>query len=142
MSKLTGNRVINGTYGSVWLDGELLAEVESFEAKVTLQWEDVNFANDGAVHKKAMGWTGEGSMTLKHVYSRIQRKMADSIKRGIYPRFQIVGKVADPSAFGAERVVLNDVTVNEFNLLKFEQKTIGSQDISFAFSDYDMVEMI
>lgn len=142
MSRLTGDRVINGTYGSVWFDGDLLAEVDSFEANVTVQWEDVNIAGSPATHKKAVGWTGEGSMTIKHVNSRIQRKMADKVKQGVYPRFQIVGKVADPEALGSERVVLNDVTIDGFNLLKFEQKTVGSQDISFAFSDYDMVDMI
>lgn len=142
MARPNANEVINGTYGRVWVNGELWAEVDAFEAKVTVQYEDVNFANEPGTFKKATGWTGEGSMTIKKIYSRVQRAMAANVKKGIYPRFEFVGKVADPDARGAERVALHDVTINEFNLLKFEQKSLGSEDVSFAFSDYDMVDLI
>lgn len=142
MAKPNANEILNGTYGSVWVNGELWAEVDSFEAKVTVQYEDVNFANEPGTFKKATGWTGEGSMTIKKIYSRVQRAMAENVKKGIYPRFEIVGKLADPGARGAERVALRDVTLNEFNLLKFEQKTPGSEEIPFAFSDYNMVDLI
>jgi hypothetical protein len=142
MPKPKANQIINGTYGTVWVNGELWAEVDSFEAKVTIDYEDVNFANEGGTFKKAKGWKGEGTMTIKKVYSRVQRAMADNVRKGIYPRFEIVGKVADPDAQGAERVALHDVTINEFMLLKFEQKALGSEDIPFAFSDYEMIDTI
>ncbi|MED1850350.1 phage tail tube protein [Brevibacillus borstelensis] len=142
MARPNASRVINGTYGRVWVDGELWAEVDSFEAKVTINYEDVNFAGEGATFKKAIGWTGEGSMTIKKIHSRIQQKMAAAVRRGEYPRLQIVGKVADPSAFGAERIAFYDVTVNEFLLLRFEQKTLGSEEIPFAFSDYEAIDSI
>lgn len=140
--KHDAGKIINGTYGTIWVDGELWAEVDSFEAKVAIQYEDQNFANDGATYKKGMGWTGEGTLTIKKIYSRVQRKLANDVKRGVYPRSTIVGKLADPEAWGTERVVLNDVTFNEFNLMKFEQKTVGSEDIAFAFSDYDTPDLI
>lgn len=142
MARPEAKRVINGTYGRVWVDGELWAEVDSFEAKVTVSYEDVNFAGEGATFKKGMGWSGEGSMTIKKIYSRVQQKMADAVRKGEYPRFEIVGKLADPDAFGAERVALYDVTIGEFFLLKFEQKTLGSEEIPFNFSDYNMLDSI
>lgn len=49
---MKSKNVINGTYGRVWVGGELWAEVDSFEAKVTVNYEDVNFANSGATYKK------------------------------------------------------------------------------------------
>ncbi|MEF3313327.1 phage tail tube protein [Paenibacillus sp. GYB004] len=136
------NEIINGTYGRVWVGGELWAEVDAFEAKVTVNYEDVNFAGSGATHRKATGWNGEGSMTIKKIYSRVQRTMAANVRRGIYPRLEIVGKVADPDTRGAERVALRDVTISEFMLLKFDQKTLGSEEIPFNFSDYEMIDMI
>ncbi|WP_274363713.1 phage tail tube protein [Paenibacillus thermotolerans] len=137
-----GNEIINGTYGRVWVNGELWAEVDAFEAKVTVNYEDVHFANEGGTHKKAIGWTGEGTMTIKKIYSRVQRSMAAAVRSGIYPRVEIVGKVADPDTRGTERVALHDVTINEFNLLKFEKRTLGSEEIPFAFSDYEMIDTI
>lgn len=142
MAKQEAKRVINGTYGRVWVDGELWAEVDSFEAKITVNYEDVNFAGEGATFKKGIGWSGEGSMTIKKIYSRVQKKMANDVRKGIYPRFEIVGKLEDPDAHGSERVAIHDVTVNEFLLLKFEQKTLGSEEIPFAFSDYEEVDLI
>jgi len=136
------NEVINGTYGTVWVNGELWAEVDAFEAKITINYEDVNFANHPGTFKKPTGWNSDGSMTIKKIYSRVQRTMADNVKKGIYPRFEIVGKVADPDARGAERVAIHDVTINEFMLLKFDAKALGSETIPFAFSDYEMVDTI
>jgi hypothetical protein len=136
------NQVMNGTYGTVWVNGELWAEVDAFEAKVTVSYEDVNFANHPGTFKKPTGWTGEGSMTIKKIYSRVQRAMAANVKKGIYPRFEIVGKVGDPDAIGAERAAIRDVTINEFMLLKFEQKALGSEEVPFAFSDYEMIDTI
>ncbi|NBI31040.1 phage tail tube protein, partial [Chengkuizengella marina] len=82
MSRPNADKIIVGTYGKVWVDGELWAEVISFEAKVTVTYEDVNFAGYGSTFKKATGWTGEGSMTINKIYSRVQRKMADNVKKG------------------------------------------------------------
>ncbi|SFB62587.1 Phage tail tube protein [Cohnella sp. OV330] len=135
-------RIINGVYGRVWVGGELWAEVDKFEAKVSVNYEDVSFAGSGATFKKATGWTGEGSMTVKKIYSRVQRAMADSVRKGIYPRFEIMGAVNDPDAYGGERVALHDVTIGEFFLLQFETKKLGSEEIPFAFSDYEMVDKI
>lgn len=142
MPKPDASKVMNGTYGKLWVDGELWAEVDAFEAKVTVNYEDVNFAGEGATHKKATGWAGTGSTTIKKIYSRVQRKMADKVRRGEYPRFDFVGKLEDPDAHGAERVALHDVTISEFMLLKFAQKALGSEEIPFAFSDYELVDSV
>lgn len=136
------SKVINGTYSTVWVDGELWAEVESFEAKVMVNYEDQNFANSGATYKKGVGWAGEGAMTVKKVYSRVQRKVAEKVKKGIFPRSTIAGKLADPDAYGTQRVVINDVTFNEVTLMKFEQKTLGTEEVPFNFSDYNFPDLI
>jgi hypothetical protein len=142
MAKVKSNRVINGTFGSVWVNGEKWMDVESFEAKVSVSYEDVNMAEDLATHKKMTGWSGDGSMSVKKVYSRGASLMANAVKTGQMPEISIVGKLADPDAFGAERVAISEVTFNEFMLLKFEQKTIGTEDLPFNFADYDLVDTI
>lgn len=141
MTKIESKRQINGTFGTVWVNNEKWMDVESFEAKVTLSFEDVNMAGDLATHKKLSGWAGEGSMTVKKVYSRGASLMAN-IARGIVPDVSIVGKLADPDAFGAERVELRNVTFNEFTLLAFEQKTLATEELPFNFSDYQPIDLI
>ena len=142
MTKLTSNKQINGTFGAVWVNNEKWLDVDSFEAKVTINFEDVNMAEDLATHKKMTGWAGEGSMTVKKVYSRGANLLADAVKSGIVPNISIVGKLADPDAYGSERVALNQVTFNEFMLMKFEQKALGTEEMPFNFSDYDLIDSI
>lgn len=140
--KIRGNKQINGTFGAVWVNGEKWMDVDSFEAKVAVDYEDINMAEDLATHKKMTGWNGEGSMTVKKVYSRGSSLMARAVKTGILPEVTIVGKLADPDAFGSERVALNDVTFNEFTLMAFEQKTLATEELAFNFADYDPIDLI
>lgn len=142
MPKVKSNKVINGTYGAVWVNGEKWLDVESFEAKVTINYEDVNMAEDPATHKKMTGWSGEGSLSVKKIYSRGANLMADGVKKGQLPEVNIVGKITDPDAFGAERVSISEITFNEFMLLKFEQKTLGTEELPFNFADYDPIDLI
>ena len=139
---MDAKRVINGTFGTVWVDNEPWLDVESFEAIANVDYEDVNMAGNLATNKKQTGWNGTGSMTIKKVYSRMAKKMAEGVKKGQIPRMKIVGKLADPDAFGAERVAIYDVTMDSFTLMKFEQKTTMSEDISFAYSDFEPIDLI
>jgi hypothetical protein len=142
MPKAKSNKQINGTFGSVWVNGEKWLDVESFEAKVTIDYEDVNMLGDLATHKKMIGWTGEGTLTVKKVYSRGASLLANAVKAGQLPDIGLVGKLADPDAFGAERVAINEVTFNEFMLMQFEQKTLATEELPFNFADYDPIDLI
>jgi len=142
MPKLKSNKQINGTFGSVWVNNEKWLDVDAFEAKVTISYEDVNMSEDLATHKKMTGWAGEGSLTVKKVYSRGAALLANAVKTGVLPDINLVGKLADPDAFGSERVAIKDVTFNEFMLMKFEQKALGTEELPFAFADYDPIDLI
>ena len=139
---IKANKVINGTFGAIWVNGEKWMDIESFESTVTMNFEDVNMAGDLATRKKYTGWAGEGSITVKKVYSRGASLMGDAAKNGIMPDITLVGKLEDPDAFGAERVSFSDVTFNEFTLLSFEQKTMATEEMSFNFGDYELIDQI
>lgn len=136
------NQIIRGTYGRVWIDGELFANVKSFEAKLTLNYEEVDLSNDLGKHQRYMGFTGEGTMTLHKVNSKIFAKLAKAIKSGEMPEISIVGKLEDPTALGAERVSFTEVTIDEVMALKFENATIGEEEVPFKFADYEPLDLI
>lgn len=142
MGSIKANKVINGTFGSVWVNGEKWQDIENLELKVSLEYEDVFFPEDLATHKKLIGWTGDGSLTVKRVYSRGARLLAAATKAGVIPDITIVSKLADPDSYGSERVTVSAVTFNEFLLTKFEQKTLGKEDLPFNFADFDLLETI
>lgn len=142
MDKVNTNNIIRGTYGRVWMNGELLAEAKSFEAKATMTYEEVNLAGDLGTHQRYMGYSGEGTMVLHKVDSKIAREIADGIRTGVLPDIKFVGKLEDPTALGAERVEFIEVTMDELMLLKFENKALLEQEVPFKFADFNYIDMI
>jgi len=136
------NKVINGTHGAVWVNGEKWLDLESLELKVTLEYEDVNFAEDTGTYRKFMGWVGEGSIVTKKVYSRGSNLLAEAVKSGKMPDVTITSKLADPDSYGQERVTVSSVTFNEFLLTKIEQRALLQEELGFAFGDFDILDAI
>lgn len=137
MTKIPGYRQISGNWGQVWWDGELVYELESFEAKVTTEREEVpTDGND--IDSKITGLKGEGTLKIKKVYSRGIKKLLKAWQQGQDPRSQLVGKLADPDAYGSERVVINNVWFNELTLLQFEKKQKLEREFPFGFTVGDV----
>ncbi len=136
------NQIIRGSFGRVWVDGELFSNVKSFEAKLTLNYEEVDIAGDLGKHQRYMGFTGEGTMTLHKINSKILAKLATAIKNGEMPDIKIISKLEDPTALGAERIELIEVTVDEVMLMKFENAAIGEEEVPFKFADYNLLDYI
>lgn len=141
-NKMETNKIINGTFGRIWLDDEELAQVKSFEAKISIEYEDIDIAGDLGKHKKMIGWTGEGTFTLHKIDSVIAKKLQEAIKNGKLPSLKIIAKLADPANEGEERVELSGVTINEVMALKFEQKSVREEEVPFNFSDYKFIDLI
>ena len=83
----SAKRVISGTWGEVWIDGELVAECTACQAKYTYNKETVPMCGQMANDKKVVSVDGTGSITLNKVYSRMQEKCRQAKIRGIPPDF-------------------------------------------------------
>ncbi len=140
--KQKANEVINGTFGKVYINGNKLANIKSFEAKLTIQYEEIDIAEDPGKHQKYMGYSGEGTMVLHKVDSTILKMMKDDLKAGKVPDIMIVASVSDPNSKGTERVQFDEVTIDELTLLKFELKTIGEEEVPFKFADFTPLDVI
>ncbi|MCF0240685.1 MAG: phage portal protein, partial [Streptococcus gallolyticus] len=75
MDKFQAQQVMNGTWGELWIDGDYMAEVTSFEAKVTLDLTDVNMTRRLSKAQKVTGYTCSGSVTLNKVSSYFIKKL-------------------------------------------------------------------
>src|SRR5665648_34706 len=144
MAKLRGNEQINGTWGQVWLDGELVFELDSFEAKVSANRETVTIGK--SEDSKLVGLKGEGSMKVKKVLSRGKKKLLDAWKNGEDPRSTIVTKLKDPDTIGkqSERISLGNVWFDELTLTQFELAKKLEDEYKFGFtpSDADYLDTI
>ena len=135
-------KIINGTHGTVFLDGEEVAEVKAFQAKVELQKEEVKIAGKMSTGTKYMGYSCKGSLSLHKANSRMVKAMSKSLKEGKEPRFTLIGKLADPDADGVERIALNGVSFDDLTLFDFEVGSLGQSEHPFTFDDWNELDLI
>ena len=135
-------RAINGTYGEVWLEGELVREATGLKADIALEFIDVPMCGDLAKHQKVSGMSGNGSITMTKVNSRMAIKLSDMLKKGKTPTFTIISKLADPDAYGAERVVLKNCQFSTLTLADWTSGQVGSITQNFTFTDWDYLDII
>ena len=136
--KYRGRRRWYGSLGKVWLDGELVFEIESFECTVDSQREDVIIGN--SVDSKVTALKGEGTMKIKNVINRNFRKLHEAWCRGEDPRSVITGLLDDPDAVDGqkERVSIDNVWFTKLTPLHFEKGKVVETDIPFGFTPEDL----
>lgn len=136
------NKVFRGTFGKVWVDGERMSNVKSFEAKAAIDYEDMNVNGDFGTKKRYMGYSISGTMTLHKFDSFILRKYQKGVMTGELPDMTIVAALDDPTAYGAERVQLRDVMLDEITLSKFENKTLTEEEVPFTAGSYEFLDLV
>ena len=135
-------RAINGTFGALWLEGELVRECTGLKADVGLDFIDVPMCGNLSKHQKVSGMTGNGSINMTKVNSRMAIKLSDMIKAGKTPTFTVISKLADPDAYGAERVVLKNCQFSSLSLADWSANQIANITQPFTFTDWDYLDMI
>ena len=131
MALINGQRVISGSKGSIWIDGELWAEVKSIESKATINRETVQMANSYDEDTKMMSIACEGSFVIHKVYSR-EKAFIEALKNGIDKRFQLFVTLDDKDAFGRESIKLDNCWLNEITIAQFEVGTILEREFPFG----------
>lgn len=134
-------RVMNGTFGQVWVDGELWYEVLRAQAKLTYNKEDIRMCGDMHTGSKITGVKGTGSVTIHKVYTRNSTR-TDAITEGHDIRATIVMNLADPDAFGAERVALYNVSFDEETIMDFESGKTTQITIPFTFGKREFLQKV
>lgn len=138
----SAKRVINGTHGYLWLDGEMIAECYGFQAKYSFDKEDIVLCGQMATDKKITGMSGTGSMRLYKVYSRALSLIGDSIREGKDVRFTVITKLRDPDAYGTERIAIKNVSFDDLTLADWEAKNVGKVEMAFTFTDHEVLDSI
>lgn len=139
---INANRIINGTFGELWLDGDRVSECFGLEARVEIEKEDVPVCGKLGTDTKMVGYKGTGTLKLHKVNSRMMIKLSENIKNGINPRLQILSAIKDPAAFGAERVLIKDACFDDLVLINWEAKVKGETECPFTFTDWDPLDLI
>lgn len=142
MNTFDHNKIIRGSFGKVWLNDERLANVKSFEAKASLDYEDVDVNGDLGQRHRYMGYSVSGTLTLHKYDSTVAKLMKDAIVSGVMPEIKVIAALDDPTAYGSERVALYDVTLDEVTLNKFENKGLTEEEVPFKAGSFKFLDLI
>ena len=137
MNKGVTNKIIRGTNGRLWMNDKLLANVKSFECKVKLEYEDIDENGNPIKQRRYVGASIEGTMVLHKVDSTVLKLLDDGVTSMDMPEINLVSKISDPRVTGMERVRLNNVTFDEFNMASFENSKVGEESIPFRAGGYE-----
>lgn len=143
MSKaFTPDRVFNGTFGEVWLDGTYLPQATSLEAKVSLDKEEVDQCRKWSKGYKITGVDGKGTLKMNKIDSTFISLLSGEMQKGKTSSHTLISKVDDPDAFGAERIQLTDVVFDELTLADWELKKLQEESIAFTFGGWKVLESV
>lgn len=82
-----------------------------------------------------------GSMTLHKVYSRGAEDMAAALA-GSDQRKTLIGALADPDAYGAERVAVYGVSYDEQTVMDWEAAKAGSLTVAFQATGIEYLDKV
>lgn len=139
---MQANRIMSGTWGEVWLDGTYVSECFGLQAKVSFDKEEVSICRQMAKDKKITSISCTGSLKLYKVNSRMAMAIGESIRNGKDIRFTVISKMDDPDAFGAERIVLRNVSFDDLTLADWEVAKNGTVEAPFTFTEYQLMQSV
>lgn len=139
---MEAKNVINGLWGSLWLDGEEIAEVIACQGKDEYETEEIKMARK--MHKgiKIIGITSKGSVTMHKVNSRMIQKINRLVRDGKTPEFTIISKLADPDTLGCERIAFLGVVFTDLTYADWELGTVGKIECPFFYRDTTRLDVI
>ena len=137
MANLQANRTLSGSFAAVWVDGARIAALSEVTLTVKVQREKVQLGMD--VDSKITGYSGQGTMTLKQVYTRFF-EVLEQAKRGIDKRCTITTALKDPDAAdGAEeRYSVDNVAFTELPFMNYKMGEVNQQKLPFTFRPSDL----
>lgn len=142
MKEFNAQQVINGTWGQIWYDGEYMAETISCKAEVGYKKTAVQQVCKMIDGQKITGLEPKGEFKIHHINSTVMKKEQEAIKKGKTATHTIITNVADPDAFGAERVAFYNCVLDKMILTDFESGKNGERSYGFTFDSWEILEAI
>lgn len=133
-----GRRRWSGNFGRLWIDGDMIFEIQAFELKVIADRDDVIIGQ--SVDKKITSLTGEGTITIKKVFNRGFSRMLEDWKAGHDTRVTLVGVLKDPDMLheGEERIEVENVVFDELDIMHFTKGEVVETEIPIHFTPEDL----
>jgi len=128
MAYLNPDRTILGSYGEVYINGKLFANFNHLEATDNYNLIAFNVAGKARTQHKTGPVEGTGTISGLKVTSKILQMPKNA-------RFEIISKLADPEAYGHERIRFRSC---RFSQIQWANWTAGEQvteEVQFVYDE-------
>ena len=135
--------MVNGHFGSIYHEGAWLANFNKAEAKVEIQKAELKLSGDRWVRHKVISLKGTGSISGYKVTDELLQEVsvvAHSDKPSM--RTELIFKLDDPEAFGAERIRLQNVMFDKIDLANWEHSKEIEEEWPFTFEGFELLDPI
>lgn len=132
--------VRSGTWGSLWLDGEQVAECYGCQIKLSKTKEDVTRCRTLVAGKKLTGISGTGTVRIYNATSRLIQAEAQALKNGQDLRHTLISNLDDPDNPSNQRISVTGVSFDDLTLADWEAAKLGQIEAPFTFEDFDVLD--
>lgn len=143
MPVLDPTRAIQGHSGEVWKDGVWLTNFYKAEAGADISYDKIKRSGTRRVGNKLGSIEMSGSIGGYKITTEFSEQIAQAMddRRGAFV-CELIMKLADPEAYGHERVRLKGVQFTKIDIMKFESGSIVEQEWPFVFDDFEYLDKI
>ncbi len=143
----TGENAINGAFGQLIFRGEVVANIQTIEARVTAERRAIRRAGTIKTSFKRVGVTGEGTFTILRVSSEFMQLAVDLFDENkLVPKANMTIKISDPDLgpnVGAEEEEVTLFSVKLWEIpFGFNVEDLISQVIQFTFEGMELNQEI
>ena len=136
------NRLLNGTNGHLWFNGELMANLKKVDIKVEGTFENVILCGDYATYPQYTGYSVAGSVTFAKINSSVLAKYAAAYKTGVMPDLKIISKLTDVNTGASERIAVTGAVLTTLPLIGFDEHSLIDEEFPVSASGYEILEVI
>lgn len=136
---MDSTKVISGTYGKLYHDGEWLTNVFGVEANVDINYEEVKRSGTRKVGHKAMSINLSGTIKAYKVTRTFEKAVAQIMddRKGAFVT-ELIVQLDDPeNQEMAEFIRLKGVQFENIPLMNYEHGTQVEEELNFLFEDYE-----
>ena len=135
---MSAKQILNGSFGSLFINGTKIAQVKSVETKLNFSRTDVQFTGALGMDSKLISATGEGSFTLYKVNSALLQQVLPFVSSGRDLRLDLLIELDDPDSVGLETMAISGCWLNDLDLSSFEAGAMREEVVSFGFNTRNM----
>lgn len=128
----TSNNHITGKGAMMWWNDRPVYELEEYNLEVTPVREEDQFVGEMGIDSVITGLKGEGTMTIKKMWSNNFDEYLKAYQNGEDPRMVFVNKVGGDRAYNGqtERISVSNCWLNKLQLASIKN---GKQSVEIPF---------